>query len=136
MSRANTILERLNSPSGTSSIQTTPYPSPNRAPPPPPAGITEQHIHPALRSRPTSSVFLPASVSPPAYEPAAMMQHPFQMALVSNDPSTTSSERAIFRIVEMGFTAEQAKGALKITDMGDGLRLDRAVEYLLRQSQE
>jgi hypothetical protein len=139
MSRANTVLDRLNSSSG--SIQTTPLPSPLRAPPAipisplqsPNSEEDERHIHPALRSRPTSSVFSSPG-SPPSYEPAAM-QHPFQMALMSNDPSTTSSDRAIFRIVEMGFTSEQAKGALKITDMGDGLRVDRAVEYLLRQAE-
>jgi hypothetical protein len=48
------------------------------------------------------------------------------------DPSQNSAEKAVFRIVEMGFTPEEAKGALKITDMGDGLRVDRAVEYLMR----
>jgi hypothetical protein len=69
--------------------------------------------------------------APAAYQSAA--QHPFQIAMQSPDPSLHSPEKAIFRIVEMGFTAEEAKGALKITDLGDGLRVDRAVEYLLRQ---
>jgi len=44
-----------------------------------------------------------------------------------------SPEKAIFKLVSMGFTAEDAKAALKLTDTGVGLRVDRAVEYLLRQ---
>jgi hypothetical protein len=49
------------------------------------------------------------------------------------DAAMHTAEKAIFRIVEMGFTVDQAKGALKITDMGDGLKVDRAVEFLLQQ---
>lgn len=65
---------------------------------------------------------------------AASMQHARQYEMA--DPQTTNSvDRAVFRIVEMGFSPEQAKGALKITDMGDGLRVDRAVEFLLRQAE-
>ena len=41
-------------------------------------------------------------------------------------------ERAIQKITDMGFTEAQAKHALKTTDMGDGLRVDRAVDLLLR----
>jgi len=52
-----------------------------------------------------------------------------------SDASVNSAEKAIFRIVEMGFTSDEAKGALKITDMGDGLRVDRAIEYLIRQQE-
>jgi len=69
--------------------------------------------------------------APPPYEPAR--QHPLQAALQDSDPSMHSADKAILRIMEMGFTADQARGALKLTDMGDGLRVDRAVEFLLRQ---
>jgi hypothetical protein len=31
----------------------------------------------------------------------------------------------------MGFTHEEAKEALRMTDLGDGLKVDRAVELLL-----
>jgi len=48
------------------------------------------------------------------------------------DPAVNSADRAVFRIVEMGFTSQEAKRALKETDLGDGLRVDRAVELLLR----
>lgn len=60
--------------------------------------------------------------------------HPLQRALLvqDDDAGTNSVERAIHQIHEMGFTIDEAKGALKITDMGDGLRVDRAVEYLMR----
>ncbi|EMC94801.1 hypothetical protein BAUCODRAFT_36063 [Baudoinia panamericana UAMH 10762] len=44
-----------------------------------------------------------------------------------------TSEHAVNKIVDMGFTAAQAKHALRITDMGDGLRVDRAVDLLIRQ---
>ncbi|KAK8168828.1 hypothetical protein BKA80DRAFT_268037 [Phyllosticta citrichinensis] len=71
---------------------------------------------------------------------SATLQHPKQfefapssgMNNIVSDPAQNSSEKAIFRLVEMGFTAEQAKYALMKTDLGDGLRLDRAVELLLR----
>jgi hypothetical protein len=96
--------------------------------PPPPASRT-----PPVNRAPSTSPSLPTPQAAPVYRPAS--QHPFQIAMQSTDPAVHSPEKAIFRIVEMGFTAEEAKGALKITDMGDGLRVDRAVEYLLRQQE-
>jgi len=74
----------------------------------------------------------------PAYEgrPASWGQHPLQQAMLDDNPGAYSAEKAVFRIVEMGFTPEEAKGALKITDMGDGLRVDRAVELLLREKEQ
>jgi hypothetical protein len=87
------------------------------------------HAAPALAQQ-----FNPA---PPPYEDRrASWQHPLQRALQDEDPGANSAEKAIFRIVEMGFTPEEAKGALKITDMGDGLKIDRAIEYLLRQQEQ
>lgn len=53
---------------------------------------------------------------------------------MAGDASENSADKAIFRIVEMGFTPEQARRALRMTDMGDGLRVDRAVELLLRET--
>lgn len=44
-----------------------------------------------------------------------------------------TSDMALAKIVSMGFSIEQATKALQMTDMGDGIRLDRAVELLLRQ---
>jgi hypothetical protein len=44
-----------------------------------------------------------------------------------------TSERAVKRIIDMGFTYDQAIEALRLTDMGDGLRVDRAVDLLLRR---
>jgi len=66
-------------------------------------------------------------------ESAASLQHPLQRQIYESDAADNSSEKAVFRIVEMGFTAEQARNALRMTDMGDGLRVDRAVEMLLRE---
>ncbi|OBW64250.1 MAG: UreD-domain-containing protein [Aureobasidium pullulans] len=44
-----------------------------------------------------------------------------------------TSGLAIGRIMDIGFSNAQAKEALRITDMGNGLRVDRAVDWLLRQ---
>jgi hypothetical protein len=41
-------------------------------------------------------------------------------------------EFAVQKITEMGFSEAQATHALRMTDMGDGLRVDRAVDMLLR----
>ena len=127
--------------------------------PAPPATGPELPIHPALsppdaasihpafrngtdrlppRHSASSSAFSFGTDAPPPYENSrsqATMQHPLQWAMAAPEPlgCTNSADKAIFRIVEMGFSPEQAKGALKITDMGDGLRVDRAVEYLIRQ---
>jgi hypothetical protein len=46
-----------------------------------------------------------------------------------------TSERAVRRILDMGFTYEDAIEALRLTDMGDGLRVDRAVDLLLKRIQ-
>lgn len=47
--------------------------------------------------------------------------------------SLASSELAVQKIVAMGFPPAVAREALRVTDDGESLRLDRAVEYLLRQ---
>jgi len=64
-------------------------------------------------------------------QPSPPMQHPTQREILASQPYENTAEKAIYRIVEMGFTAEQAKEALRMTDLGDGLRVDRAVEMLI-----
>ena len=121
-------------------------------------------IHPAFRATTTTttveSVTLAPTLAPTRYAPveeaassnasteslgiAASLQHPLQWELhMAGDGTGTlpsggmnSADRAVFRIVEMGFSPEQAKTALRITDMGDGLRVDRAVEFLLRTMED
>lgn len=46
-----------------------------------------------------------------------------------------SSERAIQQLVAMGFERKMAIDALRITDRGDGLRPDRAIDLLIRQQE-
>ena len=46
-----------------------------------------------------------------------------------------TSDLAVRRITSMGFSTIQARESLRMTDMGDGLRVDRAVDLLLRQQQ-
>jgi hypothetical protein len=127
----NTLLSGMPTLPGMLPQQFLPPPSPTRMPPSPPSPpvSVDQLSTPRLSfgSAPPS----PPLPTPRLYE--STNQHAFQVALATGDPAVNSSERAIFRIVEMGFTHDEAKGALKITDMGDGLRVDRAVEYLLRQ---
>jgi hypothetical protein len=69
---------------------------------------------------------------PPIEERPAFQQHPLQREIYQGDLAENTAEKAVFRIVEMGFTPDQAKHALRVTDLGDGLRVDRAVELLLR----
>ncbi|KAG9943976.1 hypothetical protein KCU85_g8293, partial [Aureobasidium melanogenum] len=45
-----------------------------------------------------------------------------------------TSTLAINKIMDIGFSNAQAREALRITDMGSGLRVDRAVDWLLRQN--
>ncbi|KAI7255833.1 hypothetical protein D0864_09794 [Hortaea werneckii] len=45
----------------------------------------------------------------------------------------STSVHAVNKVIEMGFTPAQAQEALMKTDMGDGLRVDRAVDWLLRR---
>lgn len=58
-------------------------------------------------------------------------QHATQHGIFASAAHENTAEKAIYRIVEMGFTPEQAREALRMTDLGDGLRVDRAVELLL-----
>ncbi|KAK5002486.1 hypothetical protein LTR28_011363 [Elasticomyces elasticus] len=51
-----------------------------------------------------------------------------------NGAAYDTAGMAVEKIVEMGFDARQACEALRMTDMGDGLRVDRAVDLLLRQT--
>ncbi|CZT25393.1 uncharacterized protein RCC_11124 [Ramularia collo-cygni] len=57
--------------------------------------------------------------------------------VLANPRSTeNTSERAIQQLVTMGFERDLAVDALRITDRGDGLRPDRAIDLLLRQQEE
>lgn len=58
-------------------------------------------------------------------------QHPAQVNILESPAHENTAEKAIHRIVEMGFTPDEAREALRKTDLGDGLRVDRAVEMLL-----
>lgn len=61
----------------------------------------------------------------------AFAQHETQRNIYGTESYENTADKAIYRIVEMGFTADQAREALRMTDLGDGLRVDRAVELLL-----
>ncbi|KAF1991375.1 hypothetical protein K402DRAFT_416690 [Aulographum hederae CBS 113979] len=96
-----------------------------------PTQLQQQQRTPPRTPSPHLNYPGPPSTMPPSPH---RVQHPLQTAMSSDaDPATNSADRAVFRIVEMGFTAEEARRALMCTDMGDGLRVDRAVELLLRR---
>ncbi|KAF2036099.1 hypothetical protein EK21DRAFT_53063 [Setomelanomma holmii] len=114
-------------------------------PPLPPPSLS---AHPAFRHHKPSSFMHPTPPSQARYhQPAthhlhthvhhdsnehpAFAQHPTQHNIFSSQAHENTADKAIYRIVEMGFTAEQAREALRMTDPGDGLRVDRAIELLL-----
>lgn len=103
-------------------------PSPPLSHPSPPSSFPTLHPQPngSWLSTTPSPTTTTSSTDLPIYPglPSTWSLH--------ENPTANTAEKAVFRIVEMGFTPEEAKGALKITDMGDGLRVDRAVELLLR----
>lgn len=74
----------------------------------------------------TNSQSSGASADHPAYQ-----QHQSQHNIYGSERHENTADKAIHRIVEMGFTPDQARDALRLTDRGDGLRVDRAVELLL-----
>lgn len=90
-----------------------------------PVHPVHQHVrqdsYDSLYSRSSSS-----STSHPVFQ-----QHPAQINIYRTESHENTADKAIYRIVEMGFTAEQARDALKATDLGDGLRVDAAVDMLL-----
>ncbi|CAI6262168.1 unnamed protein product [Periconia digitata] len=95
--------------------------------------VNEYH-HPAYahERRPSFSSSVGSSGAGSSESRAAFQQHPLQRSMHETDGADNTVARAVHRIVEMGFTPEQARQALRMTDLGDGLRVDRAVELLIR----
>lgn len=97
-----------------------------------PQTVTHNHTH-----NHSSTSHIPGSStqgSPGSTEHPAFRHYQAQQNIYHNESHIDSAGKAIHRIVEMGFTADQAREALRITDMGDGLRVDRAVELLLQRA--
>ncbi|KAK0283043.1 hypothetical protein LTR91_010224 [Friedmanniomyces endolithicus] len=90
------------------------------------------HPQPQEHVRTSSGQWSPRKISPIIEERVDSFNRLSLQNLNAGEADNTS-DRAVKKIVEMGFTAEQAKEALRMTDMGDGLRVDRAVDLLLRQ---
>ncbi|KAF2873007.1 hypothetical protein BDV95DRAFT_490904 [Massariosphaeria phaeospora] len=88
--------------------------------------------HPAMRGHRRDRSTAPSTSSSNRSEDhPAFQQHPRQLNIYNNDNAENSADKAVYRIVEMGFTAEEAKYALRMTDLGSGLRVEAAVELLL-----
>lgn len=105
-------------------------PPPNYPPPPPPP--PHPYTQPLFRPMSGSSIYSRNTSGSSLAEPPAFRQQYAQMSVYSPESYDTTADDAIYRIVEMGFTASQAREALRATDRGSGLSIDRAVELLLR----
>ena len=85
-------------------------------------------------SSPSSNLWSPRRISPIIEDRVEtfnrMTLQNFAMGVAED-----TSDRAVRRIMDMGFTEAQACEALRLTDMGDGLRVDRAVDLLLKRIQ-
>ena len=81
---------------------------------------------------PPSTLWAPRKISPIIEDRVETFN---RMSLQNFAPGVAenTSDLAIRRIVDMGFTSAEAKESLRVCDMGDGLRVDRAVDWLLRQ---
>ncbi|KAL6711340.1 hypothetical protein ACN47E_005871 [Coniothyrium glycines] len=94
---------------------------------PSPSNMQPRHI----RHSSGSSVYSRNSSGSSLAEQPAFQQHQAQLSIYGSERYENTADKAIYRIVEMGFTAEQAREALRATDQGTGLRIDHAVELLL-----
>jgi len=114
------------------------------------------HAYTAQSARPSQRHSRESLVSPLSYAPSAASARPSspmsmwsarhispiiedrveafnRLSLANLDGvADSTAECAVRKITEMGFSEAQATHALKMTDMGDGLRVDRAVDMLLR----
>ena len=113
---------------------------PRQQQPPAGLGITSPSGAPRIDSTIPSSpldLLMPPTAffgepSPMATPGAREVPAVLQLDLGRVEPVGTA-ERAVQQIRDMGFPEEDAKRALKMTDIGDGLRVDRALEMLLRE---
>jgi hypothetical protein len=96
-------------------------------PVPAPLQVSQSHVQQQYRNHSRQS----SNDSQHSGEHPAFQQHATQHDIYASAAHENTAEKAIYRIVEMGFTADQAREALRMTDLGDGLRVDRAVELLL-----
>jgi hypothetical protein len=63
----------------------------------------------------------------------ALHQHQLQKDILRGNLLENMADRAMYQLVAMGFTAVQAREALRRSATGDVLRVDRAVELLIRE---
>jgi hypothetical protein len=92
-----------------------------------------QH-HPVSTTAPSypNAAWSPRKISPIIEERVVNFNRLSLQNTLAGEAENTA-DVAVRTITAMGFTVVQASMALKMTDMGDGLRVDKAVDYLLRQ---
>jgi hypothetical protein len=100
--------------------------------------FSHPHAHPQMASHQMVQVpgsptqWSPRKISPIIEERVENFNRLSLQNVLAGEADNTS-DRAVQKIMEMGFTLVQASHALRTTDMGDGLQVDRALDFLLRQ---
>ena len=133
MERSMSVMTRQNSTMSTRSIR-NPSSAPARtslAPTLPPRPPNFSVPHP---KSPPPNLWAPRKISP-IIEDRVETFNRMSLQNFAAGVAEDTSDRAVKRIVDMGFSAAQAREALRMTDLGDGLRVDRAVDMLLQRQQ-
>lgn len=131
MERSMSMVSRHNSTTGFTSMQQQPaetvHQSSSTAQPHRPLNFS------VPRPRISSSTLSPPRLISPIVEEQDGSVNIASLQNFAEGVAEDTSVRAIERIRSMGFTREQAREALMLTDVGDGLRVDRAVDLLLKR---
>lgn len=99
-------------------------------PPSPPLPRSFLHLQESVRPISGSSIYSRntngSPIDLPVYQQYQPLTHVHDV-----EAYESSMYQAIYRIVEMGFTAPQAQEALRATSQGAAIKIDRAIELLL-----
>ncbi|KAI5267795.1 hypothetical protein E4T47_07924 [Aureobasidium subglaciale] len=103
---------------------------------------SKRHSTPTSPRSPSTSTRGAERVQSPTWSPrkvSPIIEHRVdtfnRLSMLSFEGMTEdTSGMAIGKIMEIGFSNAQAKEALRVTDMGSGLRMDRAVDWLFRKN--
>ncbi|KAI5196922.1 hypothetical protein E4T39_07576 [Aureobasidium subglaciale] len=103
---------------------------------------SKRHSTPTSPRSPSTSTRSAGRVQSPTWSPrkvSPIIEHRVdtfnRLSMLSFEGmSEDTSGMAIGKIMEIGFSNAQAREALRVTDMGSGLRVDRAVDWLFRKN--
>ncbi|PIB01732.1 hypothetical protein CB0940_01427 [Cercospora beticola] len=90
---------------------------------------------PSQRSFGTSSSAFPSTItSRPSISP--ILEYETQQHSLPDGVPLQSCDLALRKLVELGFPVTLSREALRVTDDGGSVRVDRAIDYLLRQRRQ